>query len=188
MSTTRRCSPAIVARWPRRPPVCTSTPGRFDNSRMRGIGWATVTLHVGYGTFKPVRVENVEDHQVDRRVGTRFRHRCRGERQTRSCGRGAGSSPSVRPRHAPWNRGGFGRAWSRRPGRRVTLYLSGLSVQRGRCDAHELSSAEVIVVHAGVGTCRARSHARRVSVRSSGGISLLQLRRRHADTMTRQPG
>jgi S-adenosylmethionine:tRNA ribosyltransferase-isomerase len=30
-----------------------------------GIGWTTVTLHVGYGTFKPVRVERVEDHTVD---------------------------------------------------------------------------------------------------------------------------
>ena len=33
--------------------------------RDSGIGWATVTLHVGYGTFKPVRVERVADHQVD---------------------------------------------------------------------------------------------------------------------------
>lgn len=33
--------------------------------RAAGIGWATVTLHVGYGTFKPVRVERVADHQVD---------------------------------------------------------------------------------------------------------------------------
>jgi S-adenosylmethionine:tRNA ribosyltransferase-isomerase len=33
--------------------------------RDRGIGWATVTLHVGYGTFKPVRVDRVEDHVVD---------------------------------------------------------------------------------------------------------------------------
>lgn len=31
----------------------------------RGIGWTTVTLHVGYGTFKPVRVEHVEAHAVD---------------------------------------------------------------------------------------------------------------------------
>ncbi|HET9270452.1 MAG TPA: tRNA preQ1(34) S-adenosylmethionine ribosyltransferase-isomerase QueA [Vicinamibacterales bacterium] len=30
-----------------------------------GINWATITLHVGYGTFKPVRVSRVEDHQVD---------------------------------------------------------------------------------------------------------------------------
>ena len=31
----------------------------------RGIERATVTLHVGYGTFQPVRVDRVEDHHVD---------------------------------------------------------------------------------------------------------------------------
>jgi S-adenosylmethionine:tRNA ribosyltransferase-isomerase len=31
----------------------------------RGIERAEVTLHVGYGTFKPVRVARVEDHTVD---------------------------------------------------------------------------------------------------------------------------
>jgi S-adenosylmethionine:tRNA ribosyltransferase-isomerase len=31
----------------------------------QGVGLASVTLHVGYGTFKPVRVERVEDHTVD---------------------------------------------------------------------------------------------------------------------------
>jgi S-adenosylmethionine:tRNA ribosyltransferase-isomerase len=30
-----------------------------------GIGRTAVTLHVGYGTFKPVRVDRVEDHSVD---------------------------------------------------------------------------------------------------------------------------
>jgi S-adenosylmethionine:tRNA ribosyltransferase-isomerase len=30
-----------------------------------GIGWTTLTLHVGYGTFKPVRAERVEEHRVD---------------------------------------------------------------------------------------------------------------------------
>lgn len=30
-----------------------------------GVRRATVTLHVGYGTFKPVRSEHVEDHVVD---------------------------------------------------------------------------------------------------------------------------
>jgi S-adenosylmethionine:tRNA ribosyltransferase-isomerase len=42
----------------------------FDESlvqRLRdaGIGWETITLHVGYGTFKPVRVDRVEEHTVD---------------------------------------------------------------------------------------------------------------------------
>jgi S-adenosylmethionine:tRNA ribosyltransferase-isomerase len=31
----------------------------------RGVMRADVTLHVGYGTFKPVRVDRVEDHTVD---------------------------------------------------------------------------------------------------------------------------
>jgi S-adenosylmethionine:tRNA ribosyltransferase-isomerase len=30
----------------------------------RGVELAAITLHVGYGTFAPVRVERVEDHQV----------------------------------------------------------------------------------------------------------------------------
>jgi S-adenosylmethionine:tRNA ribosyltransferase-isomerase len=31
----------------------------------RGVARAEITLHVGYGTFKPVRVERVEEHVVD---------------------------------------------------------------------------------------------------------------------------
>jgi S-adenosylmethionine:tRNA ribosyltransferase-isomerase len=31
----------------------------------RGVERTAVTLHVGYGTFKPVRVDRVEDHTVD---------------------------------------------------------------------------------------------------------------------------
>jgi S-adenosylmethionine:tRNA ribosyltransferase-isomerase len=41
------------------------TPQILDELQRRGIGWATVTLHVGYGTFQPVRVERVEDHRVE---------------------------------------------------------------------------------------------------------------------------
>jgi S-adenosylmethionine:tRNA ribosyltransferase-isomerase len=33
--------------------------------RRAGIAWTTITHHVGYGTFKPVRVETVEEHTVD---------------------------------------------------------------------------------------------------------------------------
>jgi S-adenosylmethionine:tRNA ribosyltransferase-isomerase len=31
----------------------------------RGVERVEVTLHVGYGTFKPVKVEQVEEHRVD---------------------------------------------------------------------------------------------------------------------------
>jgi S-adenosylmethionine:tRNA ribosyltransferase-isomerase len=33
--------------------------------RARGVSWETLTLHVGYGTFKPVRADVVEAHTVD---------------------------------------------------------------------------------------------------------------------------
>ena len=33
--------------------------------RHRGIEVAQVTLHVGYGTFQPIRVDHVEDHRVE---------------------------------------------------------------------------------------------------------------------------
>jgi S-adenosylmethionine:tRNA ribosyltransferase-isomerase len=37
----------------------------LDELSKNGIQRTEVTLHVGYGTFKPVRVERVEDHVVD---------------------------------------------------------------------------------------------------------------------------
>jgi S-adenosylmethionine:tRNA ribosyltransferase-isomerase len=37
----------------------------LDAVAARGIARAPVTLHVGYGTFKPVRVERVDEHKVD---------------------------------------------------------------------------------------------------------------------------
>jgi S-adenosylmethionine:tRNA ribosyltransferase-isomerase len=41
------------------------TPEILDSLARRGVERAEVTLHVGYGTFKPVRVTRVEEHEVD---------------------------------------------------------------------------------------------------------------------------
>ena len=41
------------------------TPALFDALTARGIERATVTLHVGYGTFQPVRAEQVDEHQME---------------------------------------------------------------------------------------------------------------------------
>jgi S-adenosylmethionine:tRNA ribosyltransferase-isomerase len=37
----------------------------LDDLTTRGVKVMEITLHVGYGTFKPVRAEKVEDHVVD---------------------------------------------------------------------------------------------------------------------------
>jgi S-adenosylmethionine:tRNA ribosyltransferase-isomerase len=41
------------------------TAEQLEALRSQGVERAELTLHVGYGTFKPVRVDRVEDHQVD---------------------------------------------------------------------------------------------------------------------------
>jgi S-adenosylmethionine:tRNA ribosyltransferase-isomerase len=41
------------------------TPALLDLLEARGVERTEVTLHVGYGTFKPVRAGRVEDHVVD---------------------------------------------------------------------------------------------------------------------------
>ena len=41
------------------------TDGVFDRLDARGIERVTVTLHVGLGTFQPVRAERVADHRMD---------------------------------------------------------------------------------------------------------------------------
>ena len=41
------------------------TPSILADLERRGVERAEVTLHVGYGTFKPVRVNEVEEHAVD---------------------------------------------------------------------------------------------------------------------------
>ena len=41
------------------------TPELLNRLRSKGVEIAEITLHVGYGTFQPVRVERVEDHHVE---------------------------------------------------------------------------------------------------------------------------
>jgi len=40
------------------------TPDLMDRLDARGIGWETVTLHVGAGTFLPVKVEDIAEHRM----------------------------------------------------------------------------------------------------------------------------
>lgn len=40
------------------------TPEVFDALDRKGVGRAPLTLHVGYGTFKPIQTETLEAHQV----------------------------------------------------------------------------------------------------------------------------
>ena len=77
--------------------------GCSTRSRSSGVERAEVTLHVGYGTFKPVRAERVEDHVVDpERVHRVRRGRRRATRAPRA--RAAASSRSARRPRGRWSR------------------------------------------------------------------------------------
>ncbi len=41
------------------------TDGLRSRLAAHGVEWATVTLHVGLGTFKPVHAERIEEHRMD---------------------------------------------------------------------------------------------------------------------------
>ncbi len=45
------------------------TPAVFEALRQRGIEWTFLTLHVGPGTFQPVQVEDVSEHQMQSEWG-----------------------------------------------------------------------------------------------------------------------
>jgi len=45
------------------------TPAVFEALRQRGIEWTFLTLHVGPGTFQPVQVEDVAEHQMQSEWG-----------------------------------------------------------------------------------------------------------------------
>ena len=41
------------------------TPEVLEALRARGVDRISITLHVGYGTFQPIRVDRVEDHRME---------------------------------------------------------------------------------------------------------------------------
>jgi S-adenosylmethionine:tRNA ribosyltransferase-isomerase len=41
------------------------TPAILDALRAQGVAQVSITLHVGYGTFQPIRVETVADHRME---------------------------------------------------------------------------------------------------------------------------
>ena len=105
-----------AGRWRRRRRGSISTAALLAALDARGVERGEVTLHVGYGTFKPVRVERVEEHRVDAE-----RYEVSAAAAPRSTPRSiadAASSPSARRRRAR-SKASASRtmdAWSRRAG------------------------------------------------------------------------
>ena len=61
--------------------------GSFDSLQSRGVNTAHVTLHVGAGTFQPVRGDNIDDHVMHAEVIEVSAEVCDAVEQTRARGR-----------------------------------------------------------------------------------------------------
>jgi S-adenosylmethionine:tRNA ribosyltransferase-isomerase len=62
--TTRPSGRGGTGRWRRPRPRSTSTRRSLRRSAERGVGFTHVTLHVGAGTFLPVKVDDVTRHKM----------------------------------------------------------------------------------------------------------------------------
>jgi S-adenosylmethionine:tRNA ribosyltransferase-isomerase len=114
------------------------TPELIEQLKAQGVGWATVTLHVGLDTFTPVTEADPRQHaihtewcQVTTELPTLSRRRARQEARDRcwhhpSAHAGtSGANGTARGLHRP----------------DLLVYSAGLSLSGGRCDDHQLPSA-----------------------------------------------
>ena len=76
------------------------TPDLLAQLRAIGVEIVTITLHVGYGTFKPVRVDTMEEHVVDpeRYDGVQRRLQTRSIARRRKADAWSSSAPPARAR------------------------------------------------------------------------------------------
>ncbi len=150
------------------------TPALESRLRARGIGMHRLTLHVGAGTFLPVKVEDTEGHKMHSEWGslsaeTAQRAQCGTRRRW----------PHRRGRHhlaaASGKRRG-GRRHDRTVRRRDRdLHHPRLSFSRGRYSPDQFSFAALDAVHAGVGLQRSGDHEAGLCPRYQKRLPLLFL-------------
>ena len=179
--TTRRCSPAPRAPSRRRPPGCISRPPLLDRLAARGIDWVTVTLHVGPGTFLPVKTDDPREHRMHAERGivaaetaARINAARRGRRAHR---RGRHDQPAPPRKRRRRERRDPARSTAR-PG------CSSCRATRFRAidaAADQFPPAALDLADAGRGAGRARPDQGRLRARRRRALPLLLLRRRLPD-------
>ena len=132
-----------------------------------GIERATITLHVGYGTFKPVRVDEVEAHVVDPEPYEISDAAAAAINAALDAGRRvvAVGTTTTRALEDAARRGGGPRASGTRRG--GALHLSRVRVPGDFGADDEFPSPEVVAADAGRGVRRPRARAGGVSSRRS---------------------
>ena len=142
------------------------TPALEAALRNRGVTLHRLTLHVGAGTFLPVKVEDVTTHRRDRLCLECSARQGRPDRRDRHHVAAAAGKRDDTGRRGPAVRGG-----------NLDLHHAGLPLSRGRYPADQFPSPALDAVHAGLGLLRPRDHAGRLRPRDQERLPVLFVRR-----------
>ena len=166
--TTRPCSRPMRARSPRRPRGCISRRRWRRRCAAAASTCIALTLHVGAGTFLPVKVDDTAEHKMHAEWGAISAETADALNAARAKGGRivAVGTTSLRLLESAAARGRHHPAVRRRD---VDLHHAGLSLPRGRYPADQFSSAALDAVHAGVGVLRARHHEAGLCARDREG-------------------
>ena len=153
------------------------TPELIARVEAAGARLFRLTLHVGAGTFLPVKADDTAGHAMHAGMGSARR----GDRRGAQCDARA-RRPDRRRRHdfgaAARKRRRRGRRASRLRRRDGDLHHARLSLPRRRRAADQFPSAALDAVHAGLRLQRPRDDEARLRPCDRRGLSLLFLRRR----------
>ena len=134
----------------------------LDRIRARGIDIAEVTLHVGLGTFQPIRVEVVEEHKIHREWYSISAEAAEKIQTARDAGRRivAVGTTTVRTLEFAARRRPMAESAPQSGEADIFIYPDSTSAWSG--DADQLPLAEVDADHAGVGLRGPRTNTCRV--------------------------
>ena len=179
-SATRRFMRAIRGRLRRRRRDCTLPKRYWDSCGSKGVETAAVTLHVGLGTFSPIRTEVVEEHKIHTewyRIPEETAEKItRAKREGRRVV--AVGTTTVRTLEYAAGKGAHdvgNPMIAAHSGEANIFHLSGIPLPGGGCDADEFSSAKEHAADAGVGLCRTRAGDGGIRACGARALPVLQL-------------
>jgi S-adenosylmethionine:tRNA ribosyltransferase-isomerase len=150
----------------------------LDKLAAKGVNIAYVTLHVGAGTFQPVRVENLAEHNMHSEWYTIAQETVDAVRAAQAAGRDvvAVGTTSLRALESASQSGQLAKPAAATPG----CSSPRATVQDRDPFDHEFPPAQVDPDDAGLGLCRLRRDPQGLRARDRQRIPLLQLWRRDA--------
>ena len=155
------------------------TPDLMARLGEMGVEWATVLLHIGLDTFRPVSEDVVEEHQIHTEYCEVSAEAAERINRAKAEGRRviAVGTTSVRVLED----GDPGRGPGRTPvaGPYRAVHLSRLPLPGGGRVDHQFPPAAVVAADAGIGAGRPRDDAGRLRRGGAGALPLLQLWRQY---------